>query len=134
MDIKFIIAYLVVGIISGLFTGSVGVGSGVILVPLLTQLGMSLSQSIATGLILQLVPQSIFGVIEYYNSGDIVWKNSLIVLIGSSIGIYFGAMINTKKWISNKYLYLILSITLFTSSIYIFITHVVYHSTQILIQ
>jgi uncharacterized protein len=134
MDIKFIIAYLVVGIISGLFTGSVGVGSGVILVPLLTQLGMSLSQSIATGLILQLVPQSIFGVIEYYNAGDIVWKNSLIVLIGSSIGIYFGAMINTKKWISNKYLYLILSITLFTSSIYIFITHVVYHSTQILIQ
>lgn len=134
MDIKFIIAYLVVGIISGLFTGSVGVGSGVILVPLLTQLGMSLSQSIATGLILQLVPQSIFGVIEYYNAGDIVWKNSLIVLIGSSIGIYFGAKINTKKWISNKYLYLILSITLFTSSIYIFITHVVYHSTQILIQ
>ena len=134
MDIKFIIAYLVVGIISGLFTGSVGVGSGVILVPLLTQLGMSLSQSIATGLILQLVPQSIFGVIEYYNAGDIVWKNSLIVLIGSSIGIYFGAMINTKKWISNKYLYLILSITSFTSSIYIFITHVVYHSTQILIQ
>jgi len=134
MDIKFIIAYLVVGIISGLFTGSVGVGSGVILVPLLTQLGMSLSQSIATGLILQLVPQSIFGVIEYNNAVDIVWKNSLIVLIGSSIGIYFGAMINTKKWISNKYLYLILSITLFTSSIYIFITHVVYHSTQILIQ
>lgn len=134
MDIKFIIAYLVVGVISGLFTGSVGVGSGVILVPLLTQLGMSLSQSIATGLILQLVPQSIFGVIEYYNAGDIVWKNSLIVLIGSSIGIYFGAKINTKKWISNKYLYLILSITLFTSSIYIFITHVVYHSTQILIQ
>lgn len=134
MDIKFIIAYLCVGIISGLFTGSVGVGSGVILVPLLTQLGMSLSQSIATGLLLQLVPQSIFGVIEYYNAGDIVWKNSLIVLIGSSIGIYFGAMINTKKWISNKYLYLILSITLFTSSIYIFITHVIYHSTQFLIE
>ena len=134
MDFKFIIAYLVVGIISGLFTGSVGVGSGVILVPLLTQLGMSLSQSIATGLLLQLVPQSIFGVIEYYNAGDIVWKNSLIVLIGSSIGIYFGAMINTKKWISNKYLYLILSITLFTSSIYIFITHVIYHSTQFLIE
>ena len=77
MDFKFIIAYLVVGIISGLFTGSVGVGSGVILVPLLNQLGMSLSQSVATGLLLQLVPQSIFGVIEYYNAGDIIWKNSL---------------------------------------------------------
>ena len=134
MDFKFIIAYLVVGIISGLFTGSIGIGSGVILVPLLTQLGMSLSQSVATGLVLQLVPQSIFGVFEYYKKGDIIWKNSLFVLIGSSIGIYFGAMINTKKIISNKYLYLILSITLLISSIYIFIKYVIYHSTSILIE
>ena len=127
MDTIHYILYVCVGIISGFFTGAVGVGAGVLMIPLLHQLGMTLNQSVATGLVIQLVPQSFFGAREYYKSGSVLWKNTLLVLIGSSLGIYLGSVFTIKRIISKKYLYLILSIILLFSSIYIFIKQVVYH-------
>lgn len=122
------ILYIFVGLFSGFFTGAVGIGAGVLMIPLLNHLGMSLGESVATGLVIQLIPQSIFGAYEYYKKGKVIWLNTLLVLIGSSYGIYLGSLFNTKKIIPKKYLYLILSILLFISSIYIYIKHVIYHA------
>ena len=122
------ILFILVGLFSGFFTGAIGIGAGVLMIPLLNYLGMTLGQSVASGLVIQLVPQSIFGAYEYYKKGQVILVNTILVLIGSSYGIYLGALFNTKKIIPEKYLYLVLSIILFFSSIYIFLKHVIYHN------
>ena len=119
-----IFTYILIGLLSGIFTGSIGIGSGIIMVPLLNILGMTLYNAVATSLFIQLVPQSIFGVIEYYKKGHIRWKETLFVLIGSFIGIYIGSIIVNKNIIPIKILYIILSIILLISSIYIFYKHI----------
>jgi len=125
------IYYVLIGLLSGIFTGSIGVGSGVLMIPFLTYLGMTLSQSVAVSLVIQLIPQSFFGAYEYYKAGDVKWIPVLFVLIGSAVGIYLGSIINVRNLIDKKYLYLSLSIILFFSSIYIFIKHVWRGSTKL---
>ena len=115
-----ILLYILIGLLSGFFTGSIGIGSGIIMVPLLCILGMTIYSAVATSLFIQLVPQSFFGIIEYYKNGHIRWKESVFVLIGSFIGIYIGSYLVNKNIIPLKILYIIISLILLLSSIYIF--------------
>ena len=131
MKILYIFIYLIIGFVSGIFTGSIGIGSGVLLIPFLTQFGMTLSQAVATALVNQLVPRGFFGVTEYYKSGDIKLNETVLIILGSSIGIYLGALIHLNHYLSERTLYFILSIILFVASIYLFIKHVIYHSNKI---
>lgn len=128
MNTTYIFIYLLIGFVSGIFTGSIGIGSGVLLIPFLTQFGMTLSQAVATALVNQLVPRGFFGVVEYYKNGQIKLNETILIILGSSLGIYLGALIHLNHYISEKNLYLILSIILFIASIYLFIKHFIYHS------
>ena len=120
--------FVFIGIFSGFFTGAIGIRAGILMIPLLTNFGMRLKEAVATGLVIQLVPQSIFGALEYYKNGYVKWMETFYVLIGSTIGIYSGSLFSTKKIVSRTSLYLILSIILFIGSIYIFVKHVIYKS------
>ena len=114
------IQFILIGIITGITIGLVGIGAGVIMVPMLIYNGMNIKEAVATGLVLQLVPQSIFGVIEYYKSGNVKIYETIMVIIGSTLGIYLGSILSTKNYISDKNIYLILSIILVLTGIYIF--------------
>ena len=118
--------FILIGLFSGFFTGAIGIGAGILMIPLLTNYGMKLREAVATGLVIQLVPQSIFGALEYYKNGYVKWYETFYVLIGSTIGIYMGSLFTNKKIVSRTILYLVLSIILFCSSIYIFVKHVIY--------
>ena len=120
--------FIIIGMFSGFFTGAIGIGAGILMIPLLTHFGMKLKEAVATGLVIQLVPQSIFGALEYYKNSYVRWYETFYVLIGSTIGIYLGSLFSTKDIISRTILYLILSIILFIGSIYIFVKHVIYKS------
>ena len=122
------IIFILIGLFSGFFTGSIGIGAGILMIPLLTNYGMRLREAVATGLVIQLVPQSIFGALEYYKNGYVRWLETFYVLIGSTIGIYLGSLFSTKRIVSRTILYLVLSIILFLGSIYIFVKHVIYKS------
>ena len=52
-----------IGLFTGISIGIVGIGAGVLLIPLLTYFGVSIKTAVATGLALQLVPQSLPGLL-----------------------------------------------------------------------
>ena len=82
----------------------------------------ALNEATIIALIIQLLPQTIPGVIMYYNQKmiklDIVYI-SLLILIGSFFGVYLGTTLTLKNYISKRFLYRFLVITLLISAFYI---------------
>tara|TARA_A100001015_G_C14864239_1_gene661608 strand:+ start:695 stop:1075 length:381 start_codon:yes stop_codon:yes gene_type:complete len=113
--IDFIILSLI-GIICGISMGSIGIGSGVIIMPLLILYGINFKTAVAAIMVMQLFPQSILGVFNYYK--DINWYISLIILIASFIGIYIGSYIVSNNYISELTIFKILTIILIIISVY----------------
>ena len=48
-----------VGLVTGLFIGLIGMGGGVLMIPMLLYLNIPLANAVAIGLAIQLLPQSI---------------------------------------------------------------------------
>jgi len=123
MNVYLFFIYIILGFVSGLFLGSIGVGAGLLTIPALIKTGLTIQESVVTALIVQLVPQTIPGVIAYYNQKlikiDIVYI-SILIMMGSFVGVYIGSNASIKNYISNKSLYRILTIVLFISSIYLY--------------
>lgn len=116
INIKEIIILSLIGILCGLSMGSIGIGAGLVTVPLLIIYGINIKTAIALIMVMQLLPQSIFGVINYWNY--INWYQSFIVIFASFVGIYIGSFIVTNNYISELTLYKILTIFLIINSIY----------------
>ena len=123
MNVYLFFIYIILGFVSGLFLGSIGVGAGLLTIPALIKTGLTIKESVVIALIVQLVPQTIPGVIAYYNQKlikiDIVYI-SILIMMGSFVGVYIGSNASIKNYISNKSLYRILTIVLFISSIYLY--------------
>lgn len=115
--------YLFLGFISGLFLGSIGVGAGLLTIPVLIRTGLTIKESVIIALIVQLIPQTIPGVLAYYNQKmvkiDIVYV-SILIILGSFIGVFIGANATIKNYVSDRTLYRILTIVLFISTIYLY--------------
>ena len=79
------------GLLTGTFSGLIGVGGGIILVPVLSY-GFGLSQSMAQGTTLAVLipPVSLLAVFAYYQKGLIDFKIALLVSLGFFIGGFFG--------------------------------------------
>lgn len=116
INIKEIIILSLIGILCGLSMGSIGIGAGLVTVPLLILYGINIKTAIALIMVMQLLPQSIFGVINYWNY--INWYQSFIVIFASFVGIYIGSFIVTNNYILELTLYKILTIFLIITSIY----------------
>lgn len=117
------IIYLTIGFISGISMGIVGVGAGILTIPFLIYTGLQLKQAVAIALIIQLLPQSLPGVYSFYKKGYINYTIlfiSLLVLIGSLIGIQLGVYLSTNNIINKKETYRILSYFLILSGLYIY--------------
>lgn len=112
--------YIIVGLLTGVSMGTIGVGQ-IICMPLLIYSGLSIKQSVAVGMLMQLLPQSIPGVINYWK--NILWYPSFIVITSSIFGIWLGSYLVTKNIIKEYLLYRIITIFLFISSIYFYIYH-----------
>lgn len=123
MNVYLFFIYIILGFVSGLFLGSIGIGAGLLTIPILIKTGLTIKESVIIALIVQLIPQTIPGVIAYYNQKlirvDIVYI-ALLIMVGSFFGVYFGTNASIKNYISNKSLYRILTIVLFISSIYLY--------------
>ena len=115
---------LCVGVISGFFVGLLGIGSGVIMIPGLTFSGMTAKQAITTGLMLQAIPQTIPGFLMYQKQGHFLWEESMITLCGSLVGVILGSFIQYSSLVSDKQLYILLSICLVISGFYVYYRNV----------
>jgi uncharacterized membrane protein YfcA len=94
------------GFTLGVISGAMGIGGGVLFMPvLLYGFGLSARNAAGTGILLLLVT-SIVGTFEQALHGYVSLKLAMTILIGSSIGSQLGAL--TTYHLPNRYLRLIL--------------------------
>lgn len=94
MNTQTILLLLVVGLLSGMLSGLIGVGGGIIIVPaLIILLGFSQQQAQGTSLGILLLPVGLLAVYNYYKKGFIDIKVVLIMSVAFVIGGWFGSKI-----------------------------------------
>ena len=122
-----IISYLFVGTVTGIFMSTIGV-DGLITVPSLIILGLSLKKAVIIALILQVLPQTIPALYNFWKNNDITRELliiSLFLVIGNFIGTYYGSFIHTQEVFSEYYLYLFFVFFLLFSAGYITHQHLI---------
>lgn len=84
---------LVLGLTAGYFSGLVGIGGGVIIVPTLVLLfGFTQYAAQGTTLALLIPPIGILAVWKYYQKGFVDVKTAAIICVGFIIGGYLGGL------------------------------------------
>lgn len=116
--------FILTGIISGFFVGLIGIGSGVIAIPGLTMAGLNIKQAITTGLFLQAVPQTLPGFWLYKEKGHFEFEPTMMVLLGSLVGITIGSLVHYYNYLTDKSSYVILSLLLFMTGFHVFYRNV----------
>jgi len=82
---------LLVGLIAGYFSGLIGIGGGVIIVPALVLLfGFTEHTAQGTTLALLVPPIGILAVMSYYQKGYVDIKTAIIICIGFVVGGFIG--------------------------------------------
>ncbi len=94
MNITTIIALLVIGLVAGLLSSTVGIGGGIVIVPALVMvLAMSQKMAQGTSLVMLLPPIGILAVVNYYKAGYVDFKVAGILIISFIVGSYFGSKV-----------------------------------------
>lgn len=95
LNMEAIFILLILGLISGILSGMVGIGGGIVIVPALVYfLGYTQHQAQGTVLFMFLLPIGILGVFNYYNAGHIEFKTAFIIASTFIVGSYFGSKIS----------------------------------------
>ena len=85
-------AYATVGLITGFVSGFLGVGGGIVFVPLVTVLGMPLKRALGTSLMV-IATVAVPGTVVHAALGHIDWAIFLALLVGVMPGARLGATI-----------------------------------------
>ena len=87
-----ILLLLSVGLVAGFLSGLIGIGGGVVIVPILVYF-LSMDQKAAQGttLFMFMLPIGFLGVYNYYKAGQIDVKSAMIMCITFIIGSYYGS-------------------------------------------
>ena len=92
MTITTLLILLAVGLLAGFLSGMIGIGGGIIIVPVLVYfLGFSQHQAQGTTLFMFLLPIGILGVMNYHKQGYVDYKTALIICTTFVFGSYFGS-------------------------------------------
>jgi len=95
MSLYVVLILVLIGLASGMLSGLVGVGGGIIIVPALVFfLGFSQHQAQGTSLGLLLLPVGILAVLNYYKQGYIDLKVVAIMSIAFVIGGWLGSKLS----------------------------------------
>jgi len=87
------IILILIGVIAGMLSGLIGIGGGIIIVPMLLLLGLTQQQAQGTSLAVMLPPIAFLAVINYHKAGQIEWKYAVVISAFFIIGSYFGSKI-----------------------------------------
>jgi hypothetical protein len=86
---------LFIGICAGFLSGMVGIGGGIVIVPMLVYfLGFDQHTAQGTTLFMFLFPIGILGVMNYYNKGNVDMKTAAVICTTFIVGSYFGSKLS----------------------------------------
>ena len=89
-----VIIILIVGVFAGIFSGFIGIGGGLIVVPCLVYfLGMTQHAAQGTSLAMMLPPIGFMAVYNYHKTGAVDFKVAGILCLSFVIGSFFGSKI-----------------------------------------
>lgn len=89
--------YIILGLVAGIFSGLLGIGGAIILVPSLVYiLGWQQHMAQGTTLAMLSMPIVILGAWQYYRAGNVNIQVALLMGLGLFIGGFFGG------WIANN--------------------------------
>lgn len=109
MDLTSVIVLLGIGLFAGVVSSLMGVGGGIVVVPLLTLLyGMTQEKAAATSLAMLLPPIGIFAVMTYYNRGLIDLKVAGLLAVPFAVGALLGAKF-VQPYLSDRWLRVLFS-------------------------
>jgi uncharacterized membrane protein YfcA len=92
MTLQIILSLILIGILAGVLSGLVGVGGGIIMVPLLVLLfGFNQHQAQGTSLAVLAVPVTAVAVFSYYKEGQVNIKYAAIIAAFFVVGSVFGS-------------------------------------------
>lgn len=86
-----IIFLIGVGLLAGFLSGVLGIGGGVVMVPLLLIVGFSQHQAQGTSLAAMLPPVTLLAVLQYHKEGHVDWRLALVISATFIIGGLFGS-------------------------------------------
>jgi uncharacterized membrane protein YfcA len=93
MDIQQLIWLCLAGLLAGFVGGSMGVGGGIIIVPVLVFFfGFTQHEAQGTSLAVLLPPLSILAVINYHRNGYVNYKFAIVLALTFFLGSYLGGI------------------------------------------
>lgn len=86
------LAYIAIGLIVGVFSGALGIGGGLIVIPLLVYgFGLNQHQAQGTSLAMMIPPITLLAALRYHNSGNVKVGMAVLLAIGFAVGGLIGA-------------------------------------------
>ncbi|MBE2290477.1 MAG: sulfite exporter TauE/SafE family protein [Chitinophagaceae bacterium] len=94
MTIATLLGLLLLGVAAGMLSSMVGIGGGILIVPVLVYFfAMSQKSAQGTSLALLLPPVGIFAVINYYKAGFVDLKVAGVLIVAFVAGSFLGSKI-----------------------------------------
>ena len=92
MNTSILISLILIGLLAGFFSGTLGIGGSVIMIPLLI-LWVNFSQHEAQGTSLAVlaVPVTLLAAYNYYQEGFVNWKYAVVIALTFIVGGYLGS-------------------------------------------
>jgi len=92
ISVSTLIIIMVIGIITGVMAGMLGIGGAIIMIPALVFfLGFSQQMAQGTSLAVMLPPIGILATYNYWKAGQVDLKVALILAVMFLVGSYFGS-------------------------------------------
>lgn len=94
MTVTLVLTLVIIGLLAGFLSGLIGVGGGIIMVPMfLIFLGLTQHQAQGLSLAVLLPPVTFMAVYNYHQAGAIDWRFALIVSAVFIIGGFIGSKV-----------------------------------------
>ncbi len=92
MNTSILISLVLIGLLAGFFSGALGIGGSVIMIPLLILLvNFSQHQAQGTSLAVLAVPVTLLAAYNYYQEGYVNWRYAVVIAITFIVGGYLGS-------------------------------------------
>ena len=95
MSFSTVILLIIIGFFAGILSGFIGVGGGILMIPLLIVfLGFTQYEAQGTALFAMLPPIGILAAMNYYKEGFVKWEYAAVIALAFVLGGYVGSKLS----------------------------------------